>query len=50
LRSCVSVMLLVFAMYLCQSFSICDFQNFRGAPAGQTSPPASLRRAVEIVL
>jgi len=26
------------------------FRNFRGAPAGQTSPPASLRRAVEIVL
>ena len=50
LRSSLSVMLLVFAMYRCQSFYRCDFQKLRGAPAGRTSPPASSRRAVEIVL
>src|SRR6185437_16408132 len=49
LRSSVSVMLFVFAMYRYQSFFRCDFQNFRGVPAGQTSPPASSRHAVEIV-
>jgi hypothetical protein len=36
--------------HVCQSFCRCDFSELRGAPAGQTSPPASSRRAVEIVL
>jgi hypothetical protein len=50
LRSSLSVMLLVFAMYLANLSIGANLQNFRGAPAGQTSPPASSRHAVEIVL
>jgi hypothetical protein len=50
LRSSLSVMLLVFAMYLANLSFECDFQNSRGAPTGRTSPPASSRRALEIVL
>jgi hypothetical protein len=37
-------------MYLANLSLGAIFQNSRGVPAGQTSPPASSRRAVEIVL
>jgi hypothetical protein len=50
LRSSLSVMLFVFAMYLAISLFEGDFRNSIGAPTGRTSPPAFLRRAVEIVL
>jgi hypothetical protein len=49
LRSSLLVMLLVFAMYLA-NLSIAAIFGTRGALTGQTSLPASLRRAVEIVL